>query len=301
MERYYSFPTYCKKTFGKKLFRIPLNAGFTCPNRDGKLDTRGCIFCDGSDAFSTIYKGEPLELSKLSYIHKPEDVSYIGYFQAFTNTYGPYEQLKDLYTCALKDPLLSGISIATRPDCLNEEILNLLEELKEMFPNKFIWIELGLQTIHEKSAKWMRRGYELSTFDWAVKELHLRKIPVIAHIIVGLPDEKERELIATITHLNQCHIEGIKIHLLHVLQGTDLAKEYQNQKISVLTKEQYIDYVSTCIGYLDPSIVIHRLTGDGSKDSLIAPLWSLEKRNVLNQLQQHLKEKNITQGCYIMK
>ena len=301
MNRYYTFPEYCKKTYGCKLFRIPLNANMTCPNRDGTIDTRGCIFCNGSGDFSAIYIGEPIHLEEYPFVHqKDKNAKYIGYFQAYTNTYAPVEKLKVLFTNALNDPILSGISIATRPDCLGEDVLNLLKDLKNTYPNKFIWVELGLQSIHEESAIWMRRGYPLKVFDEAVKNLQRIGIEVIVHIIIGLPNETKEDLIETIQHLNQLKINGIKLQLLHILKNTDLETEYNEGKINDLTKEDYVDSICSCIGHLDPSIVIHRLTGDGKKSELIAPLWSLEKRKVLNDIQKALKERNITQGCFII-
>ncbi len=301
MERYLSFPFYCKKTYGYKIFRIPLNANMTCPNRDGLLDTRGCIFCNGSGDFSSIYQGEKIHLEDYPYVHqKDKNAKYIGYFQAYTNTYAPIEVLRKLYTSALEDSLLCGISIATRPDCLQEDVLVLLKELKEKYPNKLIWVELGLQSIHEKSALWMRRGYPLEVFDEAVKNLQNLGIDVIVHIILGLPMETKEDVLQTIHHLNGLHINGIKLQLLHVLKETDLEKEYLEGKMQLLSKEAYIDLICDCIGHLDKNIVIHRLTGDGKQSELIAPQWSLEKRKILNEIQKKLKERNIIQGCYIM-
>lgn len=301
-KKYYrSFSDYCKETCGHKLYRVALNAGMTCPNRDGTIDTRGCIFCDegGSGDFAISYHGQKLNREDLLYNHQDiHDGNAIAYFQSFTNTYAPADKLRHLYTSALQDPLFAGIDIATRPDCLNEDVLLLLKQLKEQYPDKFIWCELGLQTIHETTASWLRRGYPLSVYDEAVSHLHDLHIPVITHVIIGLPGEDENMLMETIEHLNEVHTDGVKLQLLHYLKRTDLGNIYMAhpQSFHVLSKEEYIELITECIGHLDPDIVIHRLTGDGNKELLIEPLWSLDKRSVLNGIAHALKEKNIVQG-----
>ena len=304
---YYSLDAYCKNTVGRKLFKTAINAGFTCPNRDGTLDTRGCIFCSagGSGDFAfQMEEAHPLSDSG-NRNSKPE---IIAYFQAYTNTYAPVSRLETLYRTALSNPDVAGISIATRPDCLPPDVLQLLKKLKEEFcishegqEAKFIWVELGLQTIHEKTAAYIRRGYPLSVFEKAVTALTAIDIPVITHIIIGLPGETKKQCMETIQYLNSRKIWGIKLQLLHVLQNTDLYKDYKAGNFSVLTKEEYIDILIDCIGQLHKDIVIHRLTGDGPKELLEAPLWSLNKKDVLNSIHHEMKIQNIYQGIYCRK
>ena len=286
-ERYYSFPAYCRRTFGHKLYKVPLDAGMTCPNRDGTLGRRGCIFCDegGSGDFALAYH--------------PEDLQglCIGYFQAYTNTYAPVGKLAGLFRAALQEPLFAGISIATRPDCMPAEVMDLLRQLKQEYPDKFIWVELGLQSIHERSARWMRRGYDLPVFDACVRQLKELDIPVVVHVILGLPQETETDMLATIAHLNRCGIAGVKLQLLHYLRGTDLGGMYLRGEVQPLSEDDYIRMLGSCVAALDPGIVIHRLTGDGPGDLLLAPLWSRDKKRVLNRLRADLKERKITQGC----
>lgn len=303
---YYSFADYCKKTFGRKLYRVALDAGMSCPNRDGRIDTRGCIFCDegGSGDFAIHYKGQKLEKSDLIYNHQEaKEGDYIAYFQAYTNTYDTIERLYFLFSSALKNPLFAGISIATRPDCIGEETLQLFQQLQKEFSDKFIWVELGLQTIHSKSAIFIRRGYPLSVFDTCVKQLHEIGIPVITHVIIGLPNETQEDIFQTIQHLNHLEIEGIKLQLLHYLKGCDLGRMYENDStvFHVLTQEEYTDIIVNCIGYLNEDIVIHRLTGDGAGELLLAPTWSKDKRAVLNQIRHKLKENQIKQGSLLTK
>lgn len=285
-KRYYSLDAWLKNTFGHKLKKISIDAGFTCPNRDGTLDTRGCIFCSegGSGDFalppSSIHAAEP----------------YIAYFQAYTCTYGPLDKLEKLYEEALLDPLAAGISIATRPDCLDENVISLLSALALRYPEKFIWIELGLQTIHEKTALYIRRGYPLSCFEHAVSSLNAAGIPVIVHVILGLPGEDEDMMLATIRYLNGFSLSGIKLQLLHVLRGTDLEKDYQAGLFPVLSMDEYLHILIHCIEMLDPSIVIHRVTGDGPRELLVAPLWSADKKKVLNTLHHLMKLNHSCQG-----
>lgn len=301
---YYSLDAFCKNTFGHKCYKIALNAHLTCPNRDGTLGTRGCIFCSkgGSGDFAVSILGETVEkqLAKgISLLHqKNTGQHFIAYFQAYTNTYGPIEYLRQIYTQALSSPLVCGISIATRPDCLPREVLLLLEELKGRFPEKFIWVELGLQTIHEATAAFIRRGYPLSCFNDALEALHRLQIPVIVHVILGLPGESEEQNLETIRYLNDIRPFGVKLQLLHVLADTDLASLYRKGAFSVLTKEEYLSLTARCLSILSPRIVVHRLTGDGPRDTLIAPRWSCRKRDVLNSLHRLMKEKELWQGKY---
>ena len=305
---YYSLDAYCRHTYGEKLYKIALNAGLTCPNRDGTLDTRGCIFCNagGSGDFAVDMKAVPTVTAQLAEgrklftcknIHDEKTGShYIAYFQAYTNTYGPLPYLRKIYEDALTENSVRGISIATRPDCMTEEILTVLVDLKRKFPDKFVWIELGLQTIHERTARYIRRGYELECFDSAVRLLQNASIPVIVHVIIGLPGESERDIWQTIDYLNHSGIWGIKLQLLHILKGTDLETLYRNGSVSVPSKEAYLDILIHCLERLSPETVIHRLTGDGAKDLLSAPLWSLNKRDVLNSLHHEMKIRQTFQG-----
>lgn len=287
-QRYYTLSAYLKNTFGYKVNKIAIDAGFTCPNRDGTLDTRGCIFCseggsgDFAVSFSSIAAREP----------------YIAYFQAYTCTYAPIEQLEALYRKALCQPLVLGISIATRPDCLPEDVLTLLKALRKDYPDKFIWIELGLQTIHEATARYIRRGYSLDCFVRAVRRLNAINIPVIVHVILGLPGENEAMMLDTIDYLGRLPIFGIKLQLLHVLKGTDLEAAYNAGDFSVLTEEEYLQILIRSIEQLPPDIVIHRVTGDGPKDLLIAPQWSGHKKKVLNKLRHTMKLQDSYQGKY---
>lgn len=301
MERYLSFPAYCKQKYGRKLYRTALDAGMTCPNRDGTLDTRGCIFClGGSGDFAVKYDGSPLAVKDMTFNHQQaEEGDYIAYFQSYTNTYAPVSRLRVLFEGALNDPVFAGISIATRPDCIKEETYQLLKELKERYPAKLMMVELGLQSIHESSAFWMRRGYPLNVFDECVRRLHELAIDVVVHVIIGIPHETPDMIYETIRHLNECRVQGVKLQLLHYLKGTDLGRQYEEDpgRFHVLSLEEYADIVAECIARLDENIVIHRLSGDGNAKELLAPMWSKDKRRVLNTISHTLRIKNITQGC----
>ena len=301
---YHSLDYEMKRRFGEKVYRLALNGGMTCPNRDGTLGYGGCIFCSsgGSGEFAAdaalSVTGQILQQKKQILAKRPVH-KFIAYFQAYTNTYAPVEYLERIFLEAIRDEDIVALSVATRPDCLPDEVTDLLVRLKERFPGKFIWVELGLQTIHEKTASYIRRGYPLSRFDEAVKALHEADIPVIVHVILGLPGETREMMLQTIRYLNACGIWGIKLQLLHVLEGTDLAEDYRAGLFSVLSLEEYLSILCDCIAALSPDIVIHRLTGDGPKRLLIAPLWSADKRNVLNLLHRRLKQNAIRQGqCY---
>ena len=303
--RYYSFAQYCQDTFGHRLYKVALDAKMSCPNRDGTIDTRGCIFCSegGSGDFAIIYDGQPITRKELLFKNYPQDIEgkCIAYFQAFTNTYAPIERLEHLYTSALEDPLFKGISIATRPDCVSEETIILLDKLNKKYPDKFIWVELGLQSIHEESAIWMRRGYKLEVFDECVRRLNEIDIPVIVHVILGLPNESVEDMVETVKYLNQFNIFGIKLQLLHFLEHTDLAGLYKQGKVKALSLDEYVEVVCKCIGYLSENTVIHRLTGDGPKDILLAPLWSTNKIGVINKINKYLKDNNISQSSLWQK
>lgn len=301
---YYSLNAYCRNTYGQKLSKIALNAGLSCPNRDGSLDTRGCIFCsaEGSGDFSvplflSVNMEEAIRSSLQQITCKKTGDRYIGYFQAFTNTYGPVTYLETIYRMALEHPSIAGISIATRPDCLPHEVLLLLSRLKEQYPGKFLWVELGLQTIHEQTAAFIRRGYPLPVFKQALMELHDRNIPVITHVILGLPGETKQEQLQTIQYLNSLPISGIKLQLLHILKHTDLATLYEQEPDtyhSYETLEEYLDILISALEHLRPDIVVHRVTGDANAALLLHPMWSLNKRHVLNCLHHEMK----IHGCY---
>lgn len=303
---YYSLDAFLKNTYGEKLYKIAVDAGFTCPNRDGTLSHEGCLFCSsgGSGDYAVKTAEHPSVTDQITagmalFHQKRIGQRYIVYFQAYTNTYGPLPHLRTLYTEALLEPSVAGISIATRPDCISEEIVTMLVNLKDSFPDKFVWIELGLQTIHEQTADYIRRGYPLSVYDSCVILLRKAQIPVVTHIILGLPGEEPEHVLSTIDHLNQIGTWGIKLQLLHVLRNTGLALLYEQDNYSPLSQDAYTDLVIDCLEHLSPEIVIHRLTGDGPRALLSAPLWSLDKRNVLNTIHHTMKQRASYQGrCY---
>lgn len=295
---YHSFDYMLKERFGEKIYKVALNGGMTCPNRDGTLGSRGCIFCSagGSGDFAGNRQDsitQQIEKQAASIRQKRDVAKFIAYFQAYTNTYAPVDYLRKIYTEAISHPDIVAISIGTRPDCLDEDILQLLDELNQKKP---VWVELGLQTIHETTALYIRRGYSLSCFEQAVSELRKRNLDVIIHTILGLPGESKNDILSTIEYLNHQDIQGIKLQLLHVLKGTDLAEDYLAGKFQVYTMEEYLDLVIDCLEHLNPEIVIHRLTGDGPRDLLIAPLWSSAKRTVLNTLHRECKLRHSFQG-----
>lgn len=295
---YHSLDYMLRERFGEKVYKVTLNGGMSCPNRDGKLGTRGCIFCSagGSGDFaadSSLSITEQIDrqisiLSSKRPIHK-----YIAYFQAFTNTYAPVEYLEKIFTEALSHPGIAALSIGTRPDCLGKDVVTLLSRLNRQKP---VWVELGLQTIHEKTAAYIRRGYPLSCFEDAVRRLRSEDIEVIVHTILGLPGESTQDILNTMKYLNHQDIQGIKLQLLHVLRGTDLASDYEKGLFRTYERDEYISLVISCLEHLRPDMVIHRITGDGPKDLLIAPLWASRKREVLNLLHHQMKENHNYQG-----
>ncbi|MEE1032247.1 MAG: TIGR01212 family radical SAM protein [Ruminococcus sp.] len=298
---YHSLDYMLKECFGEKVYKVTLNGGMSCPNRDGKLGTRGCIFCSAggsgdfaADACETIFN--QIEQQKAMICKKRPVAKFIAYFQAYTNTYAPVDYLRKIFTEAIDHPDIVALSIGTRPDCLGQDVLDLLSELNEIKP---VWVELGLQTIHESTAIYIRRGYPLRCFETAVKELHQRKLTIIVHTILGLPGESASDVLETIQYLNTMPIDGIKMQLLHVLKNTDLADDYLAGKFQTLTQDEYLDLVISCLEHLSPDIVVHRVTGDGPKDLLISPLWSSAKRTVLNELHHCMKERNTWQGKYV--
>lgn len=289
--KYTTLNNHLKERFGEKVYKIALNGGFTCPNRDGKIGTRGCIFCSkgGSGDFAEnpdLTITEQIENGKKRLEKKIKNGKYIAYFQAFTNTYAPVERLRTIYKEAINHPDIVALSIGTRPDCLGDDVLALLDELNKIKP---IFVELGLQTINEDTAKYIRRGYTLEVYDKAVADLHKIGINVVTHIILGLPNESKEDMLKSVKYA--CKVtDGIKLQLLHILKGTDLAKDYEQGKFEVLTLKQYTEIIKECVQIIPENVVIHRLTGDGAKKDLIAPLWSADKKTVLNTINRALKD-----------
>ena len=279
---------YYREKFGCKVYKLSLDGGFSCPNRDGTLGTCGCIFCTGSGEFA---EGGPepievqLERAKARVRDKNKGGKYIAYFQAFINTYAPVERLRKLYYEAIAPEDILGLSVGTRPDCLGQDIIDLLSEVNRVKP---VSVELGLQTVHEKTARYIRRGYETAVYYDAVRRLKGEGIEVVTHIILGLPGETEEMMVQTTEAAVSAGTDGIKFHLLHVLRGTDLAKEYAAGKFRCLTLEEYGQILKKCADVLPETVVVHRITGDGAKRDLIAPLWSADKKRVLNYLYKVL-------------
>ncbi len=280
---------YLKEKYGKKLYKVSINAGFTCPNRDGTLGERGCIFCSagGSGEFAgqpsrsitqQIEEGRQRVAAKLP----KGEYGLIAYFQAFTNTYAPIPVLRERYLEAIRHPEVEILSVATRPDCLGDDVLELLSECNRIKP---VWVELGLQTIHEHTAQYIRRGYPLAVYDDAMRRLKERGIETIVHVILGLPGETKEDMLESVQYVGKSGASGIKLQLLHVLRNTDLAKEYEAGRFECLTMEEYGQLLKEALDLLPPNIVIHRKTGDGDKKILIAPEWSKDKKRVLNYLK----------------
>lgn len=296
-KRYYSLDYYLKKTYGEKVYKISLDGGMTCPNRDGKIGHGGCIFCSagGSGDFAAPRMNSVTNQinQAITGISQSKSVGskFIAYFQAFTNTYAPVEYLEKLFTEAIEHPNIVGLSIATRPDCLPDDVLELLNDLNKKKP---VWVELGLQTTKDESASFIRRGYPLSVYDGAVAKLHSLKIDTIVHIIVGLPHESREDVLESVRYVSQLPIQGIKLQLLHVLKGTDLEKYLGS--FHILSIDEYIDLIISCLEILPQHIVVHRITGDGPKDLLLEPVWSTRKREVMNRINQELAKRDTWQG-----
>lgn len=298
---YHSLDYELKSRFGEKVYRLALNGGMTCPNRDGTISRGGCIFCSagGSGDFAA-----PASLSITDQIHAGKRLlsakrpvrKYIAYFQAFTNTYAPVPYLRSVFTEAIQQPEIEILAIATRPDCLEPPVVELLEELNRIKP---VWVELGLQTVHEDTAAFIRRGYPLSVYKDAVQRLRKAGLEVITHVILGLPGEDHERMLDTVRYLNTTDTQGIKLQLLHILKGTDLADVYAARPFPVFTMEEYVSTVVDCVEILRPDMVVHRLTGDGPKDLLIAPTWSLAKRQVLNTIHREFRIRDTWQGKYV--
>lgn len=286
--QYYSLNKYLRDTFGDKVYKLSLNAGFTCPNRDGKLGTRGCIFCSagGSGDFaesSSLSITQQIERGKERVAKKIKSGKYIAYFQAYTNTYAPVEILKSKYMEAVNHKDIVALSVATRPDCLGDDVLKLLDEINKIKP---VFVELGLQTIHERTARYIRRGYTLDVYDKAVSDLKKIGVNTVVHLILGLPGETKQDMLDSVKYVCESGIDGIKLQLLHVLKNTDLEKDYAQGKFKTLEMDEYLDILKSCVDIIPDNIVIHRLTGDGAKKDLISPLWSADKKKVLNAINK---------------
>ena len=298
-ERYYSLNRYLRETFGEKVYKLALDGGMSCPNRDGTLGTGGCIFCSagGSGDFAQGRCGSvagQIEKAKARVRGKSDARKFIAYFQSYTNTYAPVEYLETLFSEALAEESIVALSIGTRPDCLSDEVIALLERLNKIKP---VWVELGLQTIHADTARYIRRGYPLAVYEDALRRLKAAGLTVIVHVILGLPGESRERMLQTVDYLAGAHRpDGIKLQLLHVLEGTDLAKDWRDGKFQTLEMEEYFDILFECIEHLPRDMVIHRLTGDGPKKSLLAPMWTADKKRVLNTMNRELEKRDIWQG-----
>ena len=311
MEHYYSLNQYLRQAFGTKVYKLSLNSGMTCPNRDGTLGTRGCIFCSAGGSGDFAAKPAPIaqqiEAAKAQVARKSQSGPYIAYFQAYTNTYAPLPYLERIFTEAINHPDIAALSIGTRPDCLPEPVLDLLERLARIKP---VWVELGLQTIHPTTASYIRRGYDLSVFDTAVVNLKARGLSVIVHLILGLPGETHEQMIESAAYVGQAlsrqkltalptgqpPADGVKLQLLHVLQGTDLATDFEAGRFETMSMEEYFSVLFDCIEALPPDLVIHRLTGDGPKSILIEPKWTGNKKAVLNAMRTAMDTFETQQG-----
>ena len=293
---YNSLNENLKARFGQKIYKLTLDGGMTCPNRDGTLGTRGCIFCSGgSGAFAARGKtvAEQIEAAKARVSGKIKSGKYIAYFQSYTNTYADVGYLRKIFTQAAEHPDIAALSVATRPDCLEEEKTELLAELSKVKP---VTVELGLQTVHEQTARYIRRGYPLSVYDEAVRALHARGISVITHQILGLPGETPEMMVETARYIGRSGAEGIKLHLLHILAGTDLAADYAAGEFETLSLDAYITLLEACLRVLPREMVIHRLTGDGAKRDLLAPGWSGDKKRVINEIRRRFLADDLEQG-----
>jgi radical SAM protein (TIGR01212 family) len=290
MKEYLSLNEYLKNTFGCKVYKIALDAGFTCPNRDGSVGRGGCIFCSGAGSGDFTFRGKSIEeqiedgkrlLSKKA---DPSSAKYIAYFQAFTNTYAPAEKLESIFMPVIIRDDIAALSIATRPDCLPADVLHLLEKLNRIKP---VWVELGLQTSNEETAKYINRCYENKVYDKAVADLiSIGLTQIITHVIIGLPGESKEDMLGTVRYVASSGSNGIKLQLLHVLKGTRLAEDYAKGLFKTLEMDEYLDIIKECLKIIPPDMVVHRLTGDGAKKDLIAPLWSADKKRVLNAMKR---------------
>ncbi len=299
-KRYYSLNYFLREKFGEKVFKISLDAGFSCPNRDGSISNRGCIFCSargsGDFAGSRAYNiTEQFEDIKTMMNKKWREGKYIAYFQAYTNTYAPVEELRRKYEEAISQPGVVALAIATRPDCIDKKVIELLSEFNKKI---YTWVELGLQTTKEETARIINRGYELKDFEAALRALRAEDIDVVVHTILGLPYEREEDMLNTVKYIASSDVQGIKLHLLHLMKNTPLVELYERGELKFLEEQQYIDLICSCITLLPKNMVIHRLTGDAPRNLLIGPLWSLKKWEILNAIDKTLEEKDLSQGLY---
>ena len=297
-KRYHTWNYYLRNTFGEKIFKVSINAGFTCPNIDGKVAYGGCTYCskEGSGDFAGNPKDNLIkqfkEIKEMM-LKKWPTAKYIGYFQAYTNTYAPLDVLKEKYETILEQEDVVGLSISTRPDCLEDDVVEYLAELNE---RTNLWVELGLQTIHDSTSKIINRGHDYKTFLEGVEKLKAKNIKTVVHIINGLPGEDYNMMMETAKAVADLNVHGIKIHLLHVIKDTPMARMLDKNMMSLMTKEDYVNLVCDQLEILPPEMVIHRLTGDGKKEDLVGPLWSLKKWEVLNAINDTLKERDSYQG-----
>lgn len=299
---YHSLDYELKRQFGQKIYKVSLDGGMSCPNRDGTVGTGGCTFCSqgGSGEFAVGRTGYPdvweqIEQAKTRVHRKISgEGKYIAYFQSYTNTYAPVDYLRTLFERAITHPDIVALSVGTRPDCLGDEVVALLKELNGQKP---VWVELGLQTIHEKTAERIHRGYRLEVFEDAYRRLKEAGLTVVVHVILGLPGETKEEMLETVDYLGKIPVDGIKLQLLHILKGSQMAAEYEKNPFSLMELEEYLDLILTCVARLPQSVVIHRLSGDGAKALLIGPAWSANKKLVLNRMMQKFRENGIFQGC----
>lgn len=297
-KRYHSLNFELRKVFNQKVAKLSLSGDFTCPNRDGTIGNKGCLFCseEGSGEFAA-----PKELSIESQIKQQKELlslkwktgKYIAYFQNYTNTYSALDDLNRKYREAINGDDIVGLAIATRPDCLNEDILDLLSEINN---ETYLWVEFGLQTIHESTARLIRRGYNLECFNDSIKELKKRNIKIVVHLIIGLPGESVEDILESVRYISSLSIYGVKLHLLHVLKDTDLYNYYLKENFNILSQDEYVSLVCDAIELLPPEVVIHRLTGDGAKDKLVTPRWTLNKLKVLTDIDKVLKSRDTYQG-----
>ncbi|WP_312700424.1 TIGR01212 family radical SAM protein [Sedimentibacter sp.] len=299
-KRYHTLDYELKKIFGQKAIKLSIDGGFTCPNRDGTIGSRGCIFCSerGSGDFNSdksVSITNQIKEQKQIMSRKWKSGTYIAYFQSYTNTYDSVENLRERFYEALSCKDVKGLAIATRPDCINEQVLELLEELNS---KTFLWIELGLQSIHDEAATFIRRGYALEQFEAAYRLLKSKNIRTVIHLIIGLPVESREQYIETVKYISEKEIWGIKLHMLHILKNTDLADYYGRNKFKILSREEYVNIVCDSLELLNPSTVIHRLTGDGKKSELIEPLWTLDKLRVLSDIDKELRLRDSSQGKF---
>ena len=297
-KRYHTWNYYLRNNFGQKIFKVSINAGFTCPNIDGKVAYGGCTYCskEGSGDFAGNPKDNLIKQFKdiKEMMHKKwPNAKYIGYFQAYTNTYAPLEVLKEKYETILEQEDVVGLSISTRPDCLEDDVVEYLGELNK---RTNLWVELGLQTIHDSTSKIINRGHDYQTFLDGLAKLKAKNIKVVVHIINGLPGEDYNMMMETAKAVADLKVDGIKIHLLHVIKNTPMEKMLQKGMMKLMTQDEYVNLVCDQLEIIPPEMIIHRLTGDGKKEDLVGPLWSLKKWEVLNQIDDTLKSRNSYQG-----